>query len=152
MSKAIEITLSGRKLRQVLKSTVGHDLWLMDRIRASGVDTVAMDASEDPKEFAERILRQFVKTGSLVKVLAGSLIDAEMDDLKWTPKHAEELASFLEGLHDQEDKDQLFSLTAYMVAGFFEKGVVSLMTSLNSSKLSAVEVSKEQSSSQAEAQ
>lgn len=136
MTKAIEVTLGGRKFRQILKSTVEHDLWMMDQIRSSGVDSVTMEVSERPEEFAERLLKQFVKTGMLVKVLAGSLIAAEQEDLNWTPEMADELAGFFGKLSDPVDKDTLFGMTAHMVAGFFEQGVVSLMTSLKSSSAS----------------
>jgi len=133
MTKAIEITVGGRKLRQVLTSTVRHDLHLMNQIRKSGISEIIKHAEESAEEFANRLLNQLIQSQALIPVLASCFIDAERTDLDWSPESSEQLAQFLEGLTDKEDKSTVFAFAVRLVMDFFEQGVVSLRTSLSSS-------------------
>lgn len=134
MAKAIKVTLGGREVRQVLRSTVRHDMWLMDKIQRSGIKEIHMLASESAEEYAQRLLETLIRSGSVTPLVAGCFIDEKMDDLQWSPEFAKELETYIDGLYEPEDKKKVFELVVNLVGSFFETGVVSLKTSLNSLK------------------
>jgi len=136
--KAVEHTLGGRKFRQILKSTVRHDLYMMEAIRKSGLNGITKRVDESPDEFALRLLDQLISTNAFVPVLASCFIDADKQDLDWTPESSEQLAKFFENLSEPEDKNVVFQLAVRLIMDFFEQGVVSLRASLSSSRKSSL--------------
>lgn len=132
--KAVELTLGGRKVRQILKSTVRHDLHMMEAIRKSGLNGIVKHVDESPQAFAKRLLDTLISTGSFVPVLASCFIDAEKEDLSWTPESSEQLAQFFSELSEPEDKQVVFGYAVQLVMDFFKSGVVSLEVSLSSLK------------------
>lgn len=134
MTKVIQVELGGRKLRQIVRSTVKHDLWLMDKIRRSGMREITMMVGESAEDFASRLLDTLIQSNSVTPLIAGCFMDEDMDDLKWSPESAMELAKFIDELDSEQDKSKVFEIVVSLVTSFLETGVVSLMTSLNSLK------------------
>lgn len=136
MAKAIELTIAGKRLRQIVKSTVRHDLHMMNQIRMSGLNGVVKRVDETAEQFSRRLLDELIRTESLVPVVASCFIEADKEDLSWTVESSEQLAKFLNEISDDEGKQVVFSLAVRLVAGFFEAGVASLLLSPSSSSSS----------------
>lgn len=122
-------TLGGRVFREAKRSTIEHDIWTMDQIRASGLDSVRRDPDEMFEEFGLRLLDVALRSGRALDLIGGLLLPDEVDDLDWSPELAKETAKFLGRLSSEEDKQQVHVLLGKLVAGFFAAGVLSVGTS-----------------------
>lgn len=127
------LQLGGRAFRVVKVSTVEHDVWMMGKTAAAGMQQVTMLPGETPESFATRLTGEFARSGLVLVLLGGALIPAELEDLEWSPAVAAQTAAFLGGLTDPADKQLVLAQVASLVAGFFETGLMSCMTSRNSS-------------------
>ncbi len=118
-------TLGGRVFREAKRSTIEHDIWTMDQIWASGLDSVRRDPEEAFEEFGLRLLDVALRSGRALDLIGGLVVPEEVDDLDWTPQLAKETARFLGQLSSEEDKQQVHVLLGKLVAGFFPAGVLS---------------------------
>lgn len=125
------IALGGREYRVIKTSTVEHDVWMMARVVDAGIRQVTMEPGESPEAFATRLTGELARSGQVLALLGGVMIPSELQDLQWTPEVAKATAAALGQLTDPDDKQAVLSQIASLVAGFFEAGLISFMTSQN---------------------
>lgn len=117
--------LGGRLFREPAKSTIAHDAWVMDQVRATGLERLQRRPDEAWEDFGIRLTETVLSSGRALDLLAGLLVPAECDDLQWTPAMAREVAAFLGNLSEPADKETVHVLIGRLVAGFFAEGVLS---------------------------
>lgn len=117
--------LGGRLFREPARSTIAHDAWVMDRIRATGMERLKREPDESWEDFGVRLTETVLSSGHALDLLAGLLVPADVGDLQWTPAIAKETAAFLGELSDPADKEAVHILIGKLVAGFFVEGVLS---------------------------
>lgn len=125
--------LGGRAFDSFEVGTVEHDLYVMQRIRACGLQDVVMGAEETAEAFAERLLWQLIAEGKVLELIAGWLVPAGTDPLKWSPSLALQTAAHLGSLTDEEDKAVVRVLILQMLGDFFARGMVRSWRSSGSS-------------------
>lgn len=121
-------TLGGKAFREARKSTLEHDSWAMDKLRACGLFEIEPAEGEDIGDFGVR-LTEAMHPLKMIDVLGGLLVPEEIEDLDWTPAVAGNTVKFLRNLSEQEDKEAVHVLFGRLVAGFFVDGVLSHGTS-----------------------
>lgn len=124
--------IGGRKFQQIEDWTVEQDWWLMQRIRAAGLDTIGV-ASERPDDIAEAIAEaieaKLADSGLTVDLLGGLLVPEGMSPDAWTPAMAEETAAFLKRQRGREAREAVRNLAVWALVHFFANGLVSFKIS-----------------------
>ena len=134
MSKIIE--LGGRKFVAVTGSTIEHDYWLMDMVRRAGLDQIVVpsDTSTDSiEEFMRELLSRCISDGRVFLLMGGLIMPEGKQGHEWTVGMAQETADFIKRLTKPEDKAAVQTHVVSMLLGFFQNGLVSLLTSRKSS-------------------
>jgi len=135
------IVLGGMRWRALQVSTIEHDLWIMRKIRDSGLDAVKMEAEERPDEFALRILDAVLMSGQALWLVAGTIVGEGKADTDWTPEMAEANYALLRTFTSEEDKAVFRSAIISLLSGFFAAG----LSSANSFVIASVEQVKKAS-------
>lgn len=123
------VELAGRKFQIIANGPIKHDLWIAERVHASGMDGVTMGKDETPEQFVDALLAKLLASGAAMEFLGGMLAPADLDLRKWTPAIALDMATFVEELIAPEDKALVRGLLAQVVVGFFQSGLAYLRTS-----------------------
>jgi len=126
------VEIGGRKFQQIEDWTVEQDWWLMQRIRAAGLDTIGV-ASGRPDDIAEAIAEaieaKLADSGLTVDLLGGLLVPEGMSPDAWTPAMAEETAAFLKRQRGREAREAVRNLAVWALVHFFANGLVSFKIS-----------------------
>jgi len=140
--------LGGRTFLTVKESTVEQDFRFLALVRQARIDEVTFEPGESPEAFARRLLEVAVESGAILKILGCLLVPEEAAPRDrdpgeaWTLEMAEETARFLGGLKKPEDKDKIRGLVLSLLIPFVESGIVSLRTSMTSSRAAIPKMSK----------
>jgi len=135
-----EHTIGGRTFLTIKESTVEQDFLFLALVKRARLDDVVLEPGESPEDFARRLLEAAVESGAILEILACLLVPEEAAPRgrdpgeAWTREMAEETARFLGGLKKPEDKDKIRSLVLSLLIPFVESGIVSLRTSMRSSR------------------
>lgn len=127
------VELGGRKLQVISAGPVVHDVWLMQQVRAAGIDHVDMTKGQSADDLVDAMLNRVLASGSALRLLGSLLAPADLDLVDWTPTVAADMEKFLGRLMAAEDKAAIRGLLAQALAGFFASGIASLRTSRTSS-------------------
>lgn len=119
------ITIAGLQLKQIEDATLAHDIWVMQQIKACGLDNLQMDLGETPEAFAQRILMQTATNGDIFQLLGGLLIPVDVKPCDWSPNLAAETGLFLSRVTSPNDKLAVRGQIAAALAGFFTHGIAS---------------------------
>lgn len=125
--------LGGRRFVEIGESTVEHDDWFMVRVEKAGLVDVLMGEHERPDDFARRVLRDVLRSGSTNELIGALIVPEGKTGLDWTPAMAMETANFIGALHTPEDKQVRQGLVTSLLIHFFATGLVSLVRSRGSS-------------------
>lgn len=120
------IELGGRKFAPIKNSTFEHDVWMMNRIRSAGLDSLELLPGETASQFADRVLWRAMESQSVFEVLAGLLCPTDIPAHKWTPSVAEETAVLFKGLTSDADKTVLRAQLSELLLFFIRNGISSL--------------------------
>jgi len=132
--------LGGRTFLAIKESTVEQDFLFLALVKRARLDEVVLEPGESPEDFARRLLEAAVESGAILEILACLLVPEEAAQRgrdpgeAWAREMAEETARFLGGLRKPEDKDKIRSLVLSLLIPFVESGIVSLRTSMTSSR------------------
>jgi hypothetical protein len=119
-----EYTFAGRKFRALEVSTLEHDIFFMNQVRAAGLDKFAVPEGEQPEQTTVRILHEVLASGKVFVILGALLIPADIADLDWTPELGAQTADFMRKLIAPDDKQQIQPLIISLVRHFFQSGAV----------------------------
>lgn len=115
-----ELVLRGRKFVPAGESTTfEQDLYIMDHVRASGVEQIEFtQADRGPKlaAKAEQVVLQAYRTGQLFHILAGILVE---EGKLWSVESANENAKFFAGLNTVADKKAIQGSVVAVILSFF---------------------------------
>lgn len=123
------IKLNGREYRAIKHSTIEHDFWMMDLIRAAGLDRVILEQDETPQAFAERLLNMVIGTGHAFALLGGLMVPCGNPDIDWTPAMADEIAAHIKLTTDPNEKAEIRNQLVALLIGFFNAGLIVLTSS-----------------------
>jgi len=126
-------TLGGQQYRPIKCSTIEHDFWLMDRVRAAGLDAIALQDDETHEQFAERLLQTIIVSGTAFELLGGFLLRHPHGDLDWSPAMATDTANALRKITAPEEKAVIRGIIVGMLLDFFAAGLIVLSSSQKSS-------------------
>lgn len=118
-----EITIQGRRYTQIVNGTFAHDMWLMSKIRESGLSNIKINEGESQDEFIERIAAVAFESGGALDLLGGTCLPEGVESGKWTPEIAKATADFFGGVTDPKDKQIIRSMMAGLLFHFFVSGV-----------------------------
>jgi hypothetical protein len=115
------ITVEGRTFEHVVNTTFEQDMWIMDHVRASGLDALPEEMRElteggEFNKMAERVVLHAYKSGHLFHLLAGTLVEKGEP---WTTVSAELNAEFFATITDPESKKALSAGIVGVVLSFF---------------------------------
>lgn len=126
MSERVE--LGGRIFVPAKNTTIEHDFWLMGHIRGAGLDNITVREGEAPDEFVLRLLQETINSSRIFLLLGGLLFPDGLAPEAWTPELAEQTAAFLKKLTAPADKAKIQTQVVSALLGFFQTGLLSLMT------------------------
>lgn len=132
--------LGGRTFLTIKESTVEQDFLFLALVKRARLDEVVLEPGESPEDFARRLLEAAVESGAILEILACLLVPEQAAPRgrdpgeAWTREMAEETARFVGGLKKPEDKDKIKGLVLSLLIPFVESGIVSLRTSMTSSR------------------
>jgi len=138
-----KVEIGGRSFEPVTETTALHDFWVMKQVRATGLALAAQRPDESYEDFAVRLCGEIAESGKAFLLIGALLVPEGREPLEWTPEMAEETARFLEGMTSLKDKNQIFTLTAQLMLGFFGSGLLSFETSKPSSASARATLSEE---------
>lgn len=124
-----KIIIEGREFVPIKNGTFAHDIWLMQRVRAAGLSQIRIADNETEDAFIERIAAAAWESGSVLELLGGSLIPANVPAVNWSPELAEECAAFFGAVTDEESKKQLRMQIGGILFYFFINGLSASKTS-----------------------
>lgn len=123
--------LNGRVYRAIKTSTIEHDFYMIDRIRAAGLDRVTLAEGENAEQLAMRLLEMTIGTGKAFEILGGLLIPVDVQDIDWTPAIAEETAENIKRTTDDAEKAEIRQQLVALLISFFNAGLIVLTSSPN---------------------
>ena len=123
-------TIDGRVYREIDRSTIANDFYVMRQMRAAGLDAMKQ-TGETVDGFADRILSAVIENGVPFALLGGLLLPEGVADEQWTSNHAEATAARLAGATSREDKALIQKLIIQAITGFFAAGLLSSKPSLH---------------------
>jgi hypothetical protein len=127
------VTLGKRKLQVITSGPVRHDVWLMSQVKAAGIEHVDMKPGEAAEDLVDAMLDRVMRSGHALDLLGSMLAPADMNLAEWRETTAREMAEFIGGLTEKEDKAVVRGLLARCLAGFFASGLASVRISSTSS-------------------
>lgn len=119
------LVLGGRRFRPVAQGSVEHDVWLMGRVRLSGLPEIPRAENETPEDWASRLLAAVLASGALLELLGGLLVPEATPDEAWSPTLARETAAFIGALREPEDKLVVQSLALSVLLPFLQSELAS---------------------------
>ncbi len=117
------IELGGRAYAIPTDRSIANDLFIEAEAARAGLGELRMEDGESPDEFARRILRTAMQSGSLLRLLGGLLIPATLDVSDWTEETADVTAKHLASITAPADKDAIRAILAATLARFFLSAV-----------------------------
>lgn len=119
----LEVKVSGRTFIPATRTTIQQDLFVMSRMRDTGLDKLVDNI--DLKQFkltkyAEEVIVRAYMTGMVFEVLAGLLVE---QGKKWSEKSAMANAEFFANLDDDQDKENISRPLVSVVLHFFMRAV-----------------------------
>lgn len=129
------ITIGGKRfsLIDLERRTVRQDHFIVAVFRRTGIDKVSPIVDEDPREFLLRIYQRMLASGAACELLSAFLLPEGMDPKEWRPHVAKEVQEHLESANTEVDRQLVNQKAFEVMTGFFKQGLISLLTSLNSS-------------------
>lgn len=146
------IVLAGRRFVPAGESTVEHDIEVMRLLRGAGIEAAAAGSADD---FAWQAMHALVASGSLLPLVACLIVPEtharrrpgmvvrvleraglwrrEAARGGWTPELQAETVTFLKGLDEPRDKDQVYALVAALLIPFLNGALRSWQPSPRSS-------------------
>jgi len=109
-------------------TTFAQDIYLMEQVRAAGLDKLQAGAHETPRTFVDRMQRELAPV--LLPIMAGLLVP---DGAAWTRDVAMETERALGATTDPAAKALLRAESAQLLAHFFATGIASARISPSSS-------------------
>lgn len=123
------IVVAGRTFRPATNTTFEQDLFIMERVDATGADSLELKGENDLTAFAQKTILDAYRSGKLFELVAGMLVE---DGKEWSPEAAKVNALFFAGLRDKADKEALHESMVAALLSFFLNAVSSFSTSPNS--------------------
>lgn len=114
-------------------TTLEHDIWVTERIRAAGLMPAEIGENEDREAFARRVLFELELSGKGIELLGGMLLPKGTKSEAWTPRLARETSAHLMRVVGAEEKALIVRLQIAMLMSFFEEGPAYIVTSKSSS-------------------
>ncbi len=110
------IVIHGRTFHPVEFTTFDQDLFLMERMRHAGLDSIPAELEAGKmQKVAEEILFTAYKTGVLFEVVAGIMVEK---DVPWTSDEAMLNADLFANLIDKDEKQALNGVMVGAVLSF----------------------------------
>jgi hypothetical protein len=128
----MEITIEGRKFESVQNGSFRYDIWMMNKIRESGLALQLIDG-ETQEAFMERIATKAYESGAGLDLLGGLFVPVGTNLKDWTPKLAASTAEFFGAVTDPDAKQLLRTQMASALFYFFVTALASSTTSPKSS-------------------
>ena len=128
------ITIAGKAFKAVTDSTLEHDMWTLQQLQRSGIDTIVMEEGESADNFAQRMLIQLLTNGTIFDLLGGLLMPASLKGADWTPEIAAESAKLFARTTGDE-KILVRKQIAGAMESFLAAGLLSSIRSRRSSAL-----------------
>lgn len=123
-----KLVVNGVAYERPEHTTFAQDIYLMERVRAAGLDKLQVGAHETAQAFVDRLQTEL--TPVMLPILAGMLVPVGE---KWTDEGASRTLASLGATIDPKEKASLRSLSATLLAHFFATGIASATTSRKSS-------------------
>lgn len=120
-----QILLGGKPYVRCENSTLQHDIFLMNHIRAADVLELSLPEGSTGDDYAAEMLGRLAAYEKFNELLGCLLIPAELAGA-WTPAVCRATAAHIASLTEQEDKATLNAVLADLLIGFFRAGRVSL--------------------------
>jgi hypothetical protein len=133
------LTIGGRKFKPIKNSTFAHDIWIMERIKATGLDTLRIEPEESSDDFIDRIGTKAMSGGMqlVLELIAGVLMPDEIDSSAWTPEIAKATTKFFGDLTEESEKAKVRAQIGGWLYFFFLSAIESSMTSMRSGEKAA---------------
>ena len=122
------IDIGGVRYARPEHTTFDQDIYLMERVRAAGLDKLQVGRKETPPQFVERLQAELAPV--LLPVLAGMLVP---EGEAWTRDVAARTERHLGQTTAARDKALLRAQGAALLAHFFASGIASARISPSSS-------------------
>jgi hypothetical protein len=117
MEDTAEIVVAGRTFVPSKFTSFEQDLYIMDHIRASGLEEMPDIAdSKELDKVAEGLVLSAYRSGRLFHIVAGIM---EEVGVPWTTVEAEQNARFFASLRDPKDKASIRGTLVGVILGFF---------------------------------
>lgn len=125
------ITLAGREFEMHKALTAAQEMFMQGQLRAAGVTEILSKPDATLATHGEEILTALLMSGRAEFIFAAMLVEAGKP---WRREDAISNAEDFGGVTDPKEKALLHTILFGVVAGFFEQGGKSLMTSPNFSQ------------------
>jgi hypothetical protein len=122
------LKLGGREFDVIANGTIEWDVTLLNLLQGCGLADVTMHQGEKPLDLALRLYRTLMSSGAVFEILGCVLIPHGHDPFKWTPAQMAQTSTFIRGLHNKDDKDEIKAHINSLVADFFRQGLLSVRT------------------------
>ena len=127
-------TLGGRRFVVATDGTVLWDEYVIGALKRAGlIPLPRLARGETHGEYASRLLVELISGRELAALLGGLLLPEGVAAKSWTPELAAETAAFVSALSAPSDKQKVHNLAISILLDFFEHGIASSLTSLDSS-------------------
>ena len=121
-----EILLGGKAFQILEEGTIRFDFHVEQTLRRLGLDLIEKRTEETPEQFADRLFREMIDTGSALEVVALFLSPVGSP---WSPDGCAKIAEYIGTLTAAEDKARIKDLVVQAFMGFFRKGLASAVIS-----------------------
>lgn len=128
------LTIGGRQFKPIKNSTFAHDIWIMERVKATGLDTLRIEPEESSDDFIDRIAAKAMTGGMqlVLELIAGVLMPAEIESADWTPAIAKATTKFFGDLTEETEKSKVRAQIGGWLYFFFLSAIESSLTSMRS--------------------
>lgn len=121
-----EIFLGGKAFEVLEEGTIRFDFHVEQTLRRLGLDLIEKRNDETADQFADRLFRQMIDTGSALEVVALFLSPV---GTPWSPEGCAKIAEYIGTLTTADDKAKIKDLVIQAFIGFFRKGLASAVIS-----------------------
>jgi len=133
MNEAKPFDLGRRTFRNIERSTIQQDYWLMDRLSEAGIIDLQPADGEDTITYSRRLMKSLIRDGQGFRIIGGLIVPADLGDMDWSPEVADATAEHLKQLTDPGDKQVVHGMLATAYLRFFQDGL--LLLELTKSRL-----------------
>ncbi len=115
--------IGGFEWRAVKRSTIEHQFFTMKVLLEAGLGNPRKAPTETPEDFATRLLNQLILSGQAFLLLGCLLIPEHKKDADWSPEMANETATLIKALSDDEDITAVKQALIGALISFFKAGL-----------------------------